>query len=386
MIDPNLRGYARSVRQLEFFDAVEKHGTVRAAEKALGTANDVIGRSMRALKAHAAQMGYSPEHDLTHAVPEGFKLKGASTYYDKDGKKAGQWVKTTADAEAQAEMLRAGFAAMSEELPRIAPTDAPRATLDALCNLYTLTDCHVGALAWGKETGADWDLDIAEKTLIGAFAQMVHSSPSAGTAIVNQLGDFLHSDGIMAMTPTSGHLLDVDGRFAKVVTVAIRILRTVIGLALERHNKVVVLMAQGNHDLTSSIWLRVMFKALYENEPRVQVIDSELPYYVYQHGQTMLGFHHGHKKPMDQLPMLFAAQYPKVWGDTTKRYAHMGHQHHVHEKEYSGMLITQHSTLAARDSYAAQGGWLSERQVTAITYHSTWGQVARNTVTPEMLT
>ena len=37
------------------------------------------------------------------------------------------------------------------------------------------------------------------------------------------------------------------------------------------------------------------------------------------------------------------------------------------------------------DAYAARGGWHSERQATSITYHSRWGQVARHTVTPEML-
>ena len=34
---------------------------------------------------------------------------------------------------------------------------------------------------------------------------------------------------------------------------------------------------------------------------------------------------------------------------------------------------------------AARGGWIAERQVTAITYSDKYGQVARNTVTPEML-
>ena len=62
-----------------------------------------------------------------------------------------------------------------------------------------------------------------------------------------------------------------------------------------------------------------------------------------------------------------------------------GHRHHVEEKEHSGMTVLQHSTLAARDAYAARGGWHSERQATSITYHSRWGQVARHTVTPEML-
>ncbi len=117
------------------------------------------------------------------------------------------------------------------------------------------------------------------------------------------------------------------------------------------------------------------------------MIDGELPYYIWSHGKVMLAFHHGHMKKMEGLPLLFASQFPKVWGDAAVRIAHTGHRHHGQEqsKEYSGMTVIQHPTLAARDAYAARGGWMSERSVTAITYHSAYGQVARTTVTPEML-
>jgi hypothetical protein len=287
--------------------------------------------------------------------------------------------------------MRAVVAAMAENIPRAKPMKAPALTDAKLASVYTLTDSHVGAMCWHRENldrDGDWDLSIAERTLTGCFEHMVNASPPARIGIVAQLGDFLHSDGmglIEGRTPTSGHVLDQDGRFSKVVRTAIRILRRVVGFALQKHERVVILMAEGNHDLASSVWLRAMFKALYESEPRVEVIDSELPYYVYQHGQTMLAWHHGHLKKNDQLPLLFAAQFPKVWGNTIKRYAHVGHRHHVEEKEHSGMSVVQHSTLAARDAYAARGGWMSERQCTAITYHADYGQVCRNTVTPEML-
>jgi hypothetical protein len=128
-----------------------------------------------------------------------------------------------------------------------------------------------------------------------------------------------------------------------------------------------------------------MFQALYENEPRIQVIDSELPYYTYQHGETMLCWHHGHLSKNEALPLLFASQFPKVWGNTNKRYIHCGHRHHTHVKEYSGATVEQHPTLAARDAYAARGGWMAERQVSSITYSDKYGQVAKNTVTPEMI-
>jgi hypothetical protein len=187
------------------------------------------------------------------------------------------------------------------------------------------------------------------------------------------------------VTPEHGHILDADSRFSKVVSVAIRIIRRVVDMALTAHSVVHLIIAEGNHDESSSVWLRQMFAALYENEPRLTVNDSELPFYVFQHGKVMLGFHHGHKVKNDQLPMLFAAQYPVVWGATTKRYCHTGHRHHEEVKEHAGMVVTQHSTLAARDAYAARGGWISERQVKAISYHAEHGQVAINTVVPEML-
>jgi hypothetical protein len=333
----------------------------------------------------AAAQGFSPDHDMTHVVPDGFKVKGVSTYYNADGKPSGQWVKSSADEQRRQEIIKETYEAMSGDLPRVERIVYKGVPLQTLCNLYVMTDCHVGMLAWHKEGGNDWDLKIAERVLTGCFEQMVMSSPHAGTGIVAQLGDWLHSDGLLPVTPTNHHVLDQDGRFSKIVQTSVKILRRLVDFALERHEKVIVLMAEGNHDPASSIWLRTMFRALYENEPRVHVIDSELPYYVYQHGETMLAFHHGHIKKNDALPILFASQYPKIWGETVKRYAHTGHRHHVEEKEHSGMTVLQHSTLAARDAYAARGGWMSERQVSAITYHAKFGQVSKITVIPEML-
>jgi hypothetical protein len=383
-IDPHIKTWA-SPAQEKYIDLVNEHGSMRAAARAAGVNFTTIYQAIKAAQKRAASKGYSPGEDARGQAPDGFNVKGKSILYDGDGKIRATWVKTVADAEAREQMAREAFAAMAEDLPRLPPSEVPTQTSDSLCNVFTLTDSHVGALCWGQEGGADWDLKIAERVLVGCFEHMVMAAPKAGTAVVAQLGDFLHQDGIQPVTPTSGHILDADGRFSKVVQVAVRLLRRVVDFALARHDKVVVLMAEGNHDLSSSIWLRTMFSALYENEPRVQVIDSPLPYYVYQHGKTMLAWHHGHLKKNDQLPILFASQFAQVWGATTKRYAHCGHRHHVEEKEHSGMVVIQHPTLTARDAYAARGGWIAERQATAITYHREFGQVARNTVTPEMI-
>lgn len=372
-------------RQREYLEAYGKHGGCRPAGRALGVDAAVIRRAIKTLTARAAAAGYSPAHDMTRTVPDGFRVRGVSTYYNKDGKPTGQWVKSAADQARQEEIMREVVAAMAADLPRVPPSKPPPESLADLLTVYTLTDSHVGALCWHREGGQDWDLSIAEKTLTSCFARLVAASPPSDVGVVAQLGDFLHQDGINPVTPTSGHIVDADGRFAKVVGVAIRVLRRAVDAALAKHRRVVVLMAEGNHDISSSIWLRAMFAAIYEAEPRVQVIDSALPYYAYQHGRTMLCWHHGHLKRNDQLPLLFAAQFPALWGATVKRYAHTGHRHHAEEKEHSGMHVIQHPTLAARDAYAARGGWLAERQAYAITYHAEHGQVGRIMVTPEMV-
>ena len=384
-VDPKLYEFC-TVRQLEVLEAVNKHRAINAAARALGVQKSYICGTIKRVEKKAAIHGYAPQHDLTHTVAPGQKLRGASTLYRRgEAEPVLQWVKSTTDEDKREEIMRAAVAAMMEDTPRAEPVQFCGNSIHELCNVYTLTDCHVGMRAWGRETGADWDLDIAERVISGAFDLMVKASPQADTCVVAQLGDFLHFDGLTAVTPTSGHVLDADSRFSKCVGVAVRILRGIVTMALQHHRHVVVLMADANHDPASGVWLRHMFKLLYENEPRVEVIDGELPYYVYRHGKTLIGWHHGHMKKPDQLPLLFAAQFPVDWGLTTRRYVHCGHLHHTHEKEHNGITVIQHPTIAARDSYAARHGWVADRSITAITYHREYGQTFRATVVPEMI-
>lgn len=383
----SLMPYCQSDGQRSKMQAVVDKGGVRAAALSLNVSPNTITQNFDIVRRYAAARGFSPAHDMTRPVPDGFIAKGVSTYYDKDGKPTGQWVKSSLKESAAKLAMQHAIAELAKDTKRAKPLASPKHPLHGdLCNLITLTDCHVGMRAWAKETGADWDLEIAENTLFEAARYLLASSPKAGTGIVAQLGDWLHFDSLAAITPTSGHLLDADSRFSKVVETSIRLLRNIIDLALQHHERVIVLMAEGNHDLASAVWLRHVFKLLYEKEPRIQVIDSELPYYVHQHGETMLCWHHGHLAKIDKLPQIMAANFAPIWGATKKRYCHTGHLHHVHEKEHPGITVIQHPTIAAPDAYAVRNGWLSERQITSITYHSKHGQVARNTVTPEMLT
>jgi hypothetical protein len=315
--------------------------------------------------------------------PEGMVTRATSTLYNESGDQILQWVKATADDQKILAAQKAALQAMVEQIIPIEGILAPRDRDTDLATLYTMTDCHVGMLAWDKETGADWDLGIAERVLTDTLIRMIHAAPESHTGILNQLGDFLHFDSLLPVTPTHAHVLDADSRYQKVVVVAVRILRRVIETMLTKHNRVCVYMMEGNHDPAGSVWLRVMLAQLYANNPRVEVGMSPNPYVVHMHGNTALGFYHGHLAKLPSLPEQFAAQFRKEWGQAEHWYIHTGHKHHVEEKEYPGVKLIQHPTLAAPDAYAARGGWLSKRQATSMTYHRVRGEIARGIFIPE---
>src|SRR5690606_16242563 len=129
---------------------------------------------------------------------------------------------------------------------------------------------------------------------------------AAETAVLAQIGDLLHWDGFESVTPTNRHILDGDSRFPKMVRAAIRVLRRVIRNLLAKHKRVHVIMADANHDPASEVWLREMFAAFYEDEPRLTVDQSCGSYYAYRHGDVSLFIHHGHRRKISDVDAVFA--------------------------------------------------------------------------------
>jgi hypothetical protein len=384
-MDAQLRSWA-TVRQLEFIDALEKHGSNRKAALALGINVRTLEKSLQTLKRRAAMQGHSPEHGMTHTVPEGFKVSRVSTNYKESGGVGQQWVIATPDDAKREQIFLETIEALKEEIPRLASLPAPLVALNAkLCNCYVITDYHLNALSWHEETGANWDVEIAERTLVAWFAQAIAMSPSAETAVLAQLSDLLHSDGLEPLTPASKHVLDVDTRFQKVVRIVIRVLRQVIDMLLAKHQRVHILMADANHDPVSQIWLREWLSVLYENEPRITVDRNPSPYNAFEFGKVALFFHHGHKRKVSNVSEVFAAKYREMFGRTQFAYAHMGHYHHLDVKENAMMVVEQHRTLTAPDAYASRGGYIAGRDAQCITYHKDFGEVSRVKVSYEML-
>jgi len=389
-------------------DAYHEYKSHRAAAKALGIGKSSFGQSiLRA--AEIGMLGTKPvlpgyaikqisskdedgawvkqtkEHGGVFETPDGHIVKGVSALVDESGREVIKWVKTSLDTEYRDTKFRAAIEALKEDLPRAGPIAQPTHTLSALLNQFTVTDLHFGMLSWAEETGADYDLKIAEKLLLDWFAAAIALAPPAKKAVFAQIGDLLHYDGFEAKTPTSGHILDADSRIQKVVRVVLRTIRKIIRMLLEKHDEVHVIMADANHDPYAEAWLRELFAMHYEDEPRLTVDNSADSYYCVEHGDTSLFYHHGHKRKVGNVDSVFAGKYREVFGRTKFSYAHLGHLHSDELKSTNLMKVERHETLAAPDAYSSKGGWLSGRSAKVITYHEKYGEVGRNILTPEMV-
>lgn len=365
----------------------EAAGNVTEAAKRLGIGRRTLQRRL-ALRRADPDSGFAGK--VWPVMPEGQRLRGVSSFQkvvDPDtGEVVSQWVKTERDRADDEAMQRELLEAFLEKIPRAPKLAASRKVKNEdLANLHILTDYHLGMLAWGEECGEPWDLKIAEDLLVKMFAYGLANSPAATQGLLAQLGDFTHYDSFESITPTSKHLLDSDSRPQKMVRVALRVLRRVIDMMLKKYDTVYVLMAEGNHDIMSSAWLREAFALFYENEPRVTVEVRPDPYYAFLWGQTLLFFHHGHlRKPRD-VDRVFTGKFKEEYGASDKVYAHMGHLHHKDEKETALMEVIQHPTIAAMDAYASRYGFLSMRRASVLTYHKTHGEVQKLTFPPELV-
>ncbi|QHJ79654.1 MAG: hypothetical protein [Caudoviricetes sp.] len=343
-------------------------------------------RNVQIRKARLNKKGLGHGHDVSHLVPDGYAIKGTSSLIDGLGNIKQQWVKTDIDAERQLQIMRSVVEGMCSEItPLPSVTMAERKTDKKLLNLYTVSDFHLGMLSWADETGDDWDMKIAEELFAKWFDAAFQQAPEAGTAVINLLGDLAHFDSLDAVTPASGHVLDADTRYQKLVRTMIRMVRRVVDMALVKHQTVKLLVVQGNHDESGMIWMAEMFSALYDQEPRVFVDTSADVYKMVQHGKTTLFFHHGHKARFDVIEPVMIAKFRKAFGASDYSYAHVGHLHHQKIVESRNMIVEQHRTLAAKDAYASRGGWMSGRSANVITYSSEYGEVGRLTISPEML-
>lgn len=375
-------------KQARVLDTVVLYGgNVTKAATQLGMDVKNTQTSLNTMIIKGLDRGYSPDLGFTGVLPSGQKIDRMTAQFTRN-KETGEmtliqyWAKSKTDSEA----FNAVMDAIKEEIPRHKDLPLSKTTSDEIITEYVITDYHLGMLASGNETGReDWTLEIAEKSLVDWFQYAINKAPASQEAILVNLGDFMHYDGMTAVTNGHGHVLDASARHYDIKRAAVRALRKVIALMLEKHERITVLMAEGNHDENSSDWLRLLLGVMFEESKRVNIVQSGTPYYAKQFGNVGLFYHHGHKKHLPDIDRIFAATFPVIFGSTKYRYGKVGHYHHIKQNESALMICEMLQTLAPADAYAARGGYISGRSSKVTVYDKKFGRQLEYTITPDMI-
>jgi len=371
-----LKEFSITPEQAMLCDAmVETNGKLRAAAKLLGKSHSTLHDTRKRLIERAARAGYAPDHDMTKTTPTGYHVRGISTLYDEAGNLKIQWVKTSVDAAQQEENIKDYIKGLCQEITPIKPTEFEKnkaVTPDLLTAIF-IGDAHIGMYAYGKETKhSDFDSDIATEQLRTAIDYLVDKAESTETALLVDVGDYMHANG-QSNTTYKGTPLDVDTRHDAVMKKAAMCMRHMIDRMLQKFPKVVVVIAKGNHNTDSAGAIRLAIEFYYSREYRVNVLDTHGFYHYIEYGQWLLGIHHGDKQKPESLAGSMARDMSAAWGRTTSRMWCVGHFHKEQVKTLPGVKYKVFAALPPPDSWHASQGYLGDGEMEMLTFRKSGG-------------
>ncbi len=312
--------------------------------------------------------------EIDHKLVEGFELKGYSQF-TKTASGDPIWLKTV---RAERDYWKGIEAALNDLEPVQTVPAAPPSPQDDIIPWLQIGDAHIGMLASEVETGANFDISIGEREICAAAAALIEDAPPCDRMVINDLGDGTHYETFKAETEASGHRVDEDTRYWKMIRAYIRITRFIVEKALEKARTVDYIANQGNHSRSNDIWIAAMVDALYGDTGRVNVLSNESPFIAYRMGKTLVMVHHGDKAKPEKCRDVMATDWERDWGETTFRYIDGGHVHHSQRKELAGCLFESWNNLAPRDKYAHDGGWRSKQCMSLVLRSRTYGEMGRH--------
>jgi ferredoxin len=257
---------------------------------------------------------------------------------------------------------------------------------EGLWQVVVCGDPHLGKYAWrhttGPAGGGDYDLDIAERRIREASAELLTIGDDYKPArrTIAFVGDVFHYDTPHGTT-TSGTPLERDGRLQKMIEVGCETLLSMI----ERSAKSCptdVIVVNGNHDETLTFAFQRIVHERFRRDRRVDVRMEYTGRQYATHGRNLLGFCHGHRAKR-KLPQIMALEKPAEWSGSVCREWHTGHFHSQAAEwqrpieTLDGVIVRTCPSLSAADDWHSENGFLGSRQaMEAFLYRPEGGLVA----------
>ena len=381
-VDGNLINYCITDTEEKVITLGSNGSSGRRISDELGISERHIRRLIKRVKERAELKGYCPEKDMTKTVPDSFSVSGVSSYYNKDGDLAGQWVKSSISKEDQIriafELFKDGLVEdLSGKYKKIEPPTEKKNKDRAAA--YIVGDHHLGLQVWSPETGDDnYDIEISKTLLFNAVDTLAELASDASTGILVNLGDFMHANNLKNETGSGNHTLDVDTRMGKAIQAVGQLYKRIVSRMLEVHDEVWIVNVRGNHDPDASLWLNEMVKMYWENEPRVKILDNYNKFIWFEWGENLVVLHHGDKVSPQRLLENISGLLYKQWGRCRHRVCWTGHIHHKQALELGrSMTVESWNVLPPADSYHAEHGYGASRSMSCVILDKNFGEHSR---------
>jgi len=268
------------------------------------------------------------------------------------------------------------------KLPKRKPKKTDR---DDILYEIAIYDAHVGLYADEQETlDQNFTTEIAAARMVDAVESLAKRANRPKKVVLTFGGDMLHADNRSNKTEASGHVLDVDTRYARVAEYVERASIECVEIAATIGAEVEMVILEGNHSYHSEIWLARVLNAYYRTVDHVTVRLDRSPRKHMIWGNNLLVWTHGDKVAAPKWAQIVAAEFPQQWGQTKYRHMKCGHIHHqkaiapVIVDEQAGLLVEFLPALCATDQYHAAAGYVgNQKGATSFEYHLSQGCISR---------
>jgi len=227
-----------------------------------------------------------------------------------------------------------------------------------------LFDVHFGKLAWGLESGNNYDVKVAERLYRYAIEKALERTAhyKVDRFLFPVGNDFFNVNGMAAMT-FNGTPQQEDLRWKKTFSRGWKLVKD----SIERLAEVApvdVIVIPGNHDFESAFYLGEVLSAVFSKDKRINV-DNSPPVRKYYHwGSNLIGFTHGKDEKITDLPLIMATEDRRFSASRNCEW-HIGHTHR--KKEYSFVTAVDNKSVLVRilraltytDQWHHQNGYIT---------------------------
>ena len=226
------------------------------------------------------------------------------------------------------------------------------------CYVLNIQDLHLSKLAWSKESGADYDINIAKQIYKDAVNDLMKKVPQDRVAQILMVAgsDYFQADSNKSTT-TAGTYVDSDGRLAKTFSEGCSLL-TEMAEMLGTRFEVKIIVIPGNHDEQLSYFLGAYLSAWFRNHKNVSVDNEPKSRKYHSFGKVLLGLVHGHREKLKDLPLIMMREN-QASVSQYKYYEWLtGHRHIEATDELHGVKVRTCNALCGPDQWHFSQGYV----------------------------